>query len=162
MKTKLNTLPRWKRPDSYFGAEWPEYFVFLGRNRDSDCLTESNFDTALEALGGESETVLVIRENHWACGWIEWIAIHESDMESLHKASEISLRLEDYPVLDENDFSEREQEDADRVWKDCYDVKERIAYIRRHPSQFEFHDWPEIRAVVKGEYFIGYASDLIN
>jgi hypothetical protein len=38
-------LTRWNRPDHYMGAEWPEYFVFLGQNRDSDALTRSNFRT---------------------------------------------------------------------------------------------------------------------
>lgn len=35
----------------------------------------------LRELGGESETVRVVRESHWAVGWVEWIAIHESDIE---------------------------------------------------------------------------------
>jgi len=30
-------------------------------------------------LGGESETVFVVSENHFLVGRVEWIAIHESD-----------------------------------------------------------------------------------
>lgn len=33
--TKLN---KWTCPDSYFGKEWPEYYVFIGKTRDSDLI----------------------------------------------------------------------------------------------------------------------------
>jgi hypothetical protein len=59
----MTKLTRWKTPDSYFGAEWPEYYVFLSQHRDSDALTRSNFICGLEAIGGgASETVHVVRE----------------------------------------------------------------------------------------------------
>lgn len=104
-------LAKWKTPDSWFGKPWPDYYVFLGHHRDSDNLDNSNFDTALALLGGESETVVKVCENHWAVGWVEWIAIHESDDTALQLADDIKAKLSDYPVLDEEDYSERE-------WKD--------------------------------------------
>lgn len=110
------TPPRWTRPDSYAGAEWPEYFVFLGQNRDSDALTRSNFVRGLELIGGESDTLQVVRERHWACGWIEWIAIHESDAQALAKAEEILTALEAYPVVDEDHFSQLEWDEAAEFW----------------------------------------------
>ena len=77
-------LERWKMPRDYSGAEWPDYYSSgVGRSRDSDCLEESNFHSMLAALGGESDTVQVVRESHWAVGWVEWIAIHESDEAAL-------------------------------------------------------------------------------
>lgn len=168
MKTLINTLPRWTRPTCYIGTTWEEYFVFLGRTRDSDCLTNSNFDCAFEQIGGETgeddggiSMVAVVRESHWACGWVEWIAIHESNTEALRIASEINAKLENYPVLDENHLSEREGEEADRVWSNCYDAKKRIAYIRKYRSKFDFNCWSEVRAVVEGKYFNGCTSELI-
>lgn len=104
-------LARWKRPAYYYGEEWPDYYVFLGHHRDSDNLDNSNFDCGLKAIGGESETVIVVTENHWAVGWVAWIAIHESNEEALIKADEIKAKLDDYPVLDEEDYSEREYKD---------------------------------------------------
>ena len=75
----------WTRPDSYWGAEWHDFYVFLSQHRDSDSLTRSNFTCALDKLGESKscqwgETVQVVRENHWAVGWVEWIAIHKSDL----------------------------------------------------------------------------------
>ena len=113
----LKAIKRWTLPDSYAGAHWPEYFVFLGQHRDSDALTRSNFECALEAIGGESETVHVVREGHWAVGWVEWIAIHESDTEALEAADEILCALSDYPVLNESHFGELELTEAENYWQ---------------------------------------------
>ena len=67
-------LERWSMPPSYFGASWADYYsAGVGQSRDSDCLEQSNFALMLEALRGESETVIVVRESHWAVGWVEWI-----------------------------------------------------------------------------------------
>ena len=65
-------LKRWTRPRDYFGAEWSRYYsAGLGQSRDSDCLEQSNFAVMLHELGGESDTVIVVRESHWAVGWVE-------------------------------------------------------------------------------------------
>lgn len=156
-------VPRWTRPRNYFGASWPEYYMAgVGQHRDSDALARSNFACMLRALGGESETVRVVRESHWAVGWVEWIAIHETDTRALGIADEVLGRLQDYPVVDENHFSETETADADLVWKNCYTDTERLAYMRDNRSQFDFYSWAAVRACARGEYFAGYASELLG
>ena len=126
---ELELLNRWKSPDNYIGAEWPDYFVFLGQHRDSDALTRSNFECGLVWLGGESETVRVIRERHWAVGWVEWIAIHESAAAKLKTAENILRRLEAYPVLDEEHFSELEWREAEQFWG-TLSIRERVDLCR--------------------------------
>src|SRR5260370_30310285 len=80
-------LKRWTLHDNYFGAEWPDYFSSgVGQSRDSVALERSNFECTLKALGGESETVIVVRESHWSIGWVEWIAIHQDDSAALRIA----------------------------------------------------------------------------
>lgn len=114
------------------GASWPEYYVFLGRTRDSDALSRSNFQSALRLLGGENDPgVLVVRESHWAVGWVEWIAIHESWDETLEKANTIADKLEDYPVVDENDWSEMEFEEACESWEGM-SVRERVEMLQEY------------------------------
>lgn len=160
---ELRHLKRWTRPDNYAGANWPEYYrAGVGQSRDSDDLEVSNFAAMLKDLGGETSTVIVVRENHWAVGWVEWIAIHQSDEKALKIADENMAKLEDYPVLDEDDWSAREDESANRIWTECYSVKDRVKYIREHESQFEFNSWADMRGCVAGKYFSGYASELIN
>lgn len=129
-------LKRWTRPDHYFGASWPHHFVFLGRHRDSDILTNSNFEVALERLekiAGEDQdgdpTVMAVCENHWAVGWVEWIAIHESDDAALRLADEMAAALACYPVLDEDDLSEREEEICRTTWDECYHLRDRIRLL---------------------------------
>ena len=156
-------LKRWTMPDSYFGATWPEYYGSgCGQSRDSDCLERSNFICMIEALGGESDTVTIVRENHWAVGWVEWIAIHKDNDAALQIADDIQEGLQDYPVIDENHFCELEMEEANQIWQNCYSWQERIKYIRDNPSQFEPHDFQDLLACVRGRYFIGYASELIQ
>ena len=171
-------LKRWTRPSCYMGAEWPDYFSSgVGQSRDSDALERSNFDAMLKALGGEQSDkeredpedegaalslVRVIRESHWAVGWVEWIAIHESATDALQIADKLKGKLEDYPVIDEELFSEYETTEANEVWKSCYRVKERCEYIRKHKSQFEFRDFQDLIGCVRGNYFAGYASELLH
>lgn len=172
-------IKRWTMPDSYAGAEWPDYYVFLGRHRDSDALTRANFDAGLKAIGGEqgelaiagegslfakrgNPLVAIVSENHWAVGWVEWIAIHESATQALQIADKIKGELEDYPVVDEELWSQYEHEETNETWKNCFDPMGRIKYIREHRRQFEFHDFADLLACVRGNYFAGYASELIN
>ena len=153
----------WTHPDNYIGEVWPDYYSSgFGRSRDSDALERSNFRVALAALGGESETVIIVRERHWAVGWVEWIAIHSSDEKALAVARQLCDRANDYPPLDEEDWSREEEEEAHLVWKECYTPQERIAYIRDKRSQFDFSDYREMLACVRGECFIGYASELLG
>lgn len=163
-------LKRWTMPQCYFGAEWYDYYSSgVGQSRDSDALERSNFKTMLADLGGETGEddngicgVVVVRENHWAVGWVEWIAIHESNIEALKIADKNKAGLEDYPVLDEEDFCKEEMEEANEVWTNCFDAQERIEYIREHRTQFEFHDFADLLSCVRGKYFAGYACELLG
>lgn len=165
MKTKLyepTCLKKWTLPSDYSGEHWDGYYVFLGQHRDSDALDRSNFESGLETIGGESDTVIVVRESHWAVGWVEWIAIHQDDEKALKVADEIAVALENYPVVDEEHYSQLETEEADETWANCYNEKERIEYIRKFRNQFEFRSFADMLSCVRGKYFCGYASDLLH
>lgn len=158
-----HTVKLWTMPQDYFGETWLDYYSSgFGQSRNSDDLEQSNFAAVLKALGGESETVIVVRESHWAVRWVEWIAIHSTDEKSLEIARGLCERANDYPVLDEDDWCQREQEHAETVWRECYSDKEKIAYIRKNSSQFNFHDFADLIGCARGRYFAGYASDLIS
>lgn len=161
------TIKRWTVPDSWFGTHWPNHYcASVGQSRDSDALERSNFEMTVKALGGESDIVTTVRESHWAVGWIEWIAIEadgslESD-KALKEADEIADALADYPVLDDCHFSQLEDEEANETWRNCFDAHERIAYIRKNRSQFDFTTFADLMQYVRGEYFCGYASELLH
>ena len=106
-------MEKWERADNYIGETYFDYYVLLSHHRDSGLVEESNFQSALKALNGESKTVKVIRSSHWLCGWIEMILIHESDKVSVDKGNEIEESLESYPIFNDEDFYERESEKRD-------------------------------------------------
>ena len=135
-----------------------DWIVVYGQNRDSGALQRSNFAVVLADFGGESDTVEVHRFGHWACGWLEIIIVHPSLAD---KAEGWERALENYPVANDEHFSQVESEEADQVWANCYDSRERIEYIRENRNQFEFHNFADLMQCVRGEYFAGYAGDLI-
>ena len=108
-------MEKWSKSENYIGESYFDYYVLLSHHRDSGLVDESNFYSALKALNGESDTVIVACASHWAVGWIEMILIHESDKEAIDKGNEIEKALENYPILDEDDFYERESERREEI-----------------------------------------------
>ena len=132
-------VSKWTRPNCYIGAEWYEYYsAGFGQSRDSGALERANFQAAYAALKNDHETpngdstVSIVHESHWAVGWIEWIAIHESDDDALTIACGLCAHCNDYPVIDEELYSRLEDEDCSETWERCYRPCERIKYFRAH------------------------------
>lgn len=160
METKTyKHLKLWTRPDYYMGATWPDYFVFLGKNRDSDVLTRSNFRTGMarleklektfsveerspkcvncsgdncEECSGDGTVPCIVNpyESHWACGHVEWIGIHkDSPVALLDAAEEMLASIGDYPCLDESDWSDLEYTEAMSFW-DSMSLSMKVDYCR--------------------------------
>lgn len=116
MESKYKFLKKWEYPQNYCGEDYSEYYSMgIGQSRDSECLERSNFRSALSELGGETETVIVRRAGHWAVGWVEELLIHESDLVALGKAETLAKHLADYPIVDDDDFFDLEDEER-RDW----------------------------------------------
>ena len=132
MKTLNEIIQRPSGFDSlnnYAGqTDFPGLYVVLTRNRDSDCLGESNWRVALEQLGGESDDVIIHRFGHWACGWWEALCV-SGDKQT--EGEQIVNLLADYPILDEEDFSTLEHETAQKSWEDL-SLKWRVELCQEH------------------------------
>lgn len=115
---KPKKLKQWQAASNYAGQHFEEYYMCGGQTRDSDLMERVNFAAILDRLGGESETVIVARASHWACGWVETILIHQSDAAKLVEGDKIKAELEDYPLLDEDSFYELENEELEQTAKD--------------------------------------------
>ena len=106
-------------------AEW--FLAPVCHTRDSGPLDESNFQSASESLaeadpdGADYE---VHRFGHWGPGWYE-IIIVRPETPAARCAADLASALENYPVLDDDDHSERELKDAEETWRNCYTIKER-------------------------------------
>lgn len=53
-------------------------------------------------------------------------------------------------------------DEAWEVWAQCLSPAERLAYIRKHRSEFRFTDHNEVVAVVRGRRFTGCSSRLLQ
>lgn len=169
----MKALSEFFRHSSAYWGERSHWLVVLTTDRDADCLTRSNYRTAIQMLGGNgnegakgsqdiNDNLAVDEATHWAVGWVQYLIVNPDCAELVAIANKIQEDLEDYPILDESDFSELEMEEANEVWSNCFRIKERIEYIRKHRSQFEFHDLRDMLSCVRGKYFAGYPSELLS
>jgi len=108
---KKKSLELWEPASNYLGEDFRDYYIGPSISRDSGALEKSNFEVALEMLGGEGDGVSVERFSHWAVGWIEVILVHKDASDKIAILEDIERRLEDYPILDEYDYSEKESEE---------------------------------------------------
>ena len=92
--------------------------IFYTHSRDSGLLAQSNADAITEALEPFTEAddpdVVMESHDHWAVGHVDGFSIkvfRNGEMTDAFKAyHELSEQLADYPILNEDDYSERELE----------------------------------------------------
>lgn len=86
--------------------------------RDSSELRESNWEVQLDRLnqvGTQEEDFVILRASHWLVGWIDRLLVRP-DSPCVAVCEDIEAQLADYPVLDVEDFSQREEESYLSAW----------------------------------------------
>ncbi len=120
----------WDSKSNYMGENCDNYYVIYSKNRDSEILTEVNFDLILKDLEAleskitnkmeylvDEPWVDVHRHNHWACGWIEYIFVRkDSPTQLLDLCVDITKALADYPVYSDEAYSDRQYEAMHDYW----------------------------------------------
>lgn len=134
---RKQALEKWTKPRDYFGEEYWDYYWGPGRHRDSDHFENSNYEAAKaileeaaqadeaewEAKGldpDEEPPVVDARASHFAVGWVENLMVHQQATHAVAALEDIESRLEDYPVLDDDDLSTREYEDIIQSYGDYW------------------------------------------
>jgi hypothetical protein len=106
VQEQSDRLNRTGWPNSYTGGRG-KWLIVIGQNRDSEVIDRSNFRTAerLFRVDGvdHREGWTIERLGHWACGWVEHIIIDPACPALAKIASDIRAKLEQYPILDEDD-----------------------------------------------------------
>lgn len=121
-----------KHESAYWGDR-RDWFVVAAHNRDSDILDESNWQSLLEMLGGESDGLVAVeRASHWICGWVEYLCIHPRNRTALRTAILAHSSLSQYPILDEEKHSQLEDESCRQTWEKCFNTQDRVDYFRKH------------------------------
>lgn len=183
---KFESFAWWGRDDDSIPD--PENWAILyTHNRDSGLLTQSNAATIAKLMekhvesGGAQE----IECSHWACGWISGYAVRCLHPEGMPTAAvaewlEIQDRLENYPILDEDDYSIRE---TDATWENVTQQVKSVASCNgwtisegqeaieavynwldeNKPGELENRDdqggWPSDDAIEEAFEALGYVQD---
>ena len=103
---------RWDLEDS------DNWAILYTHNRDSRLLEESNADAINEAMepftDGDDPDVVMESHRHWAVGHVDGFSmrVYRDGVitEAFKTYHELMERLEDYPILDEEAYSNREYE----------------------------------------------------
>ena len=66
--------------------------------------------------GDDASSPVIVRESHFLVGWVEWVAIHPSNVEAVKAAEEIEACLDRHPVLDDVAFSALERDEYQTAW----------------------------------------------
>ena len=127
----------WFRRDEVEDAE--NWAIFYTSHRDSGLLDQSNAAAIAKEMTpfteGDDPDVVFESHNHWAVGHIDGFSIrvfrNGEITDAFAKYHELAERLADYPILDEEDYSQREfdatiENLTDAIWrlKDEYDLPE--------------------------------------
>lgn len=111
------------RPDEH-AEDWG---IVYTHNRDSGLVAQSNAAAIGKAmqpfLEAEDPDIRDERHNHFVCGWVDGYAIRVYRDGKITEAAmayfELMRRLEDYGILDENDYCDREMEATLANFKDA-------------------------------------------
>ncbi len=159
----------WKKFDSFgwWGepAQADQCAIIYTHNRDSGPLDLSNAAIIAKALEPFGDAIPQ-RHNHFAVGWVEGFVIRvyrRGKITDAFKAYyELNKRMDDYPVLDEEDFSRRESEAQGEAYENCY----RQDFARECEKAFDvqlgeitFERFNEI-AAENGVYWVGDYIDI--
>lgn len=161
-QTTMTTQDAAHGQDACYFGECGHWLIAATVTRDCDALGRSNFDAMLKLLGGESDTVQIERSSHWACGWIDRIIIDPANTHAVSVAEAARAELADYPVLDEDLYSEYETDEANEVWESCYSDKERVKWLREHEGDTYVRSLAGLFAAARGRWFPGNASDILS
>ncbi len=114
----------WDRPDDDHNCG-----IHYMTNRDADLVTVSNWEVSQKILADHLEAdepdIWIERHSHWACGWIEGYVVRVFDAdgnvtEATQVFHEMLERIDDYPLLDEEDYSQREYDAQVESIKSAY------------------------------------------
>ena len=128
----------WKRPSDYGGHNPVGEYVIATRTRDSSILEDVNYSRILEDLEELNEpqrqkiedAVYDFRAGHWACGWVEYLMVKpEAPDDVLIASAETISALADYPVYDEDTYSEKQHDAVTEHWV-YMGTDERVQYCQ--------------------------------
>lgn len=130
---ELTTLRQAHARDAAYWGDYPDYLIAYARHRDSDSLTNCNFqvfESEFNRIDPDGETWTIEGSSHWAVGWIDYLAVKPGS-EAESEAIELLTQIENYPVLDDEKLTLLEMEQVELYWADL-PLKWRIEELARN------------------------------
>lgn len=134
-ESRFDSYVRWaeRRPMAH------QWAVVTTTHREADALTRSNARVIAKELAPflrQGRDVFTSGASHWACGWTEGYEIRVySATGQITRAfwtyALLQLAIEEYPALDEDDWSQEESDDAAACWASMR-PSERIEHLRKY------------------------------
>lgn len=135
----------------------------IARHRDSEILEQSNWHVIQTDMQERfPDDVEVVWCSHWAVGWIEHLAVRLIDDEETltdagHAILEWKERLDDYPVADDEDLSEREHE---ALWENFESDLAEYSVRDNLPDDWRSHVFDEAVPELNNDGSNYYGTDL--
>jgi hypothetical protein len=142
-KKLLNILEkyRWVKSNNYSGPDYSNYIRVATKNRDSNIIEISNFDSIMEELYNLKEKnnhinetfltscIKTSKSKHWACGWVEELFLSvNSPALFLEYVIEYFDCIEIYPIYNDDKYYQY----RDKFIEDNWEIDEEfyISFIR--------------------------------
>ena len=123
----------WDRERANSLMNWIVAPVINTRDTSDGSLQKSNWETLkkwLKKNSPEGRGWSIESFGHWACGYYE-IIIAKPGTKAYKIVEKASEKMEDYPALDDFDWSNCEYEAAEECWTHL-SIKDRMYYIKNH------------------------------
>jgi len=122
----------WEHPGDYAGHNPVGDYVIYARNRESSIMEDVNYNLICAELGALdddfSAPVYTFRAGHWAVGWIEYVIVkNDAPEKTLENAAEILSALSDYPILNDEAYSDAQCEAITSYWE-RENVRDRVQW----------------------------------
>lgn len=96
-----------------------DHFYLLSVGRDSRCLERSNFEVLEAKLKALGANYTIETHGHWACGWLDHLLLSfDNSPQVVREIATMVHGLNDYPILDEDHYSQLENTEVYTLWGD--------------------------------------------
>lgn len=135
--------PAWGSHDNHFyhgDKDLIEWGTIMVRGRDDGVRNISNFEFISEDLKARFPGDVDVEEwDHDVVGWIRKLMIRVDNPELVEAAFEWQRQMQDYPVADDEHFSEMEEEEVERCYN-SYGKDEVIRWLKANDNPYELLD----------------------
>lgn len=103
-------------PNCSYSGNMSHWCIAASLTRDSDIVDQSNWRVIRSQLAELPDTIAtdtftVVSMSHWASSWVDYLVINPEINAAMVLVESLHTRLADYPVLDDTDYYELENDE---------------------------------------------------